>query len=54
MAEFKEKFGATNCKELTSLNLKTDEGLKEYFTKVHDYACVDRVKFAVQKGLEIL
>jgi C_GCAxxG_C_C family probable redox protein len=54
VAEFKDRFGAVNCGQLTGLNLKTEEGLKEYFSKVHDYACVERLKFAVEKALEIL
>lgn len=54
LSEFKERFGAFNCRELTRLNVKTPEGLKEYFAKVHDYACVERLKFAVEKGIEIL
>jgi len=36
------------------LNLKTEEGLKAYFMRVHDYACVERLKFAVEKAIEIL
>jgi len=43
-----------NCRDLTSLNLKTKEGLNEYFAKVHDYTCADRIRFAVKKGVEIL
>jgi len=54
LAEFKDKFGYVNCSQLTGLNLKTEEGLKEYFSKVHDYACVKRLKFAVKKAIEIL
>jgi len=54
VAEFKDRFGAVNCRQLTGLNLKTEEGLKEYYAKVHDYACVERLKFAVEKTLEIL
>lgn len=54
VSEFKDKFGYVNCRELTGLDIKTEEGLKEYFTKVHDYACVARLKFAVQKALEVL
>jgi hypothetical protein len=54
VAEFKNKFGYVNCGQLTGLNLKTEEGLKEYFAKVHDYACVERLKFEVEKALEIL
>lgn len=54
VAEFKEKFGYVNCRQLTGLNLKTKEGLKEYFAKVHDYACAARLKFAVKKAMEIL
>lgn len=54
VAEFKDKFGYVNCRELTGLDVKTKEGLKEYFAKVHDYACADRIRFAVQKGVEIL
>jgi len=54
VAEFKDKFGYVNCRQLTGLNLKTKEGLKEYFAKVHDYACAARIRFAVQKALEIL
>lgn len=54
VAEFKDKFGYVNCGQLTGLNLKTEEGLREYFAKVHDYACVERLKFAVEKALRIL
>ena len=54
VAEFKDKFGYVNCRELTGLNLKMEEGLKEYFAKVHDYACAARIRFAVKKALEIL
>jgi C_GCAxxG_C_C family probable redox protein len=54
VAEFKDKFGYVNCRELTGLNIKTKEGFKEYYAKVHDYACADRIRFAVRKGVEIL
>jgi len=54
VAKFKERFGYVNCRQLTGLNLKTEEGLKEYYAKVHDYACVERLKFAVEKTIEIL
>jgi len=54
VAEFKDKFGYVNCRQLTGLDLKTKEGLKEYYTKVHDYACAERIRFAVKKALEIL
>lgn len=33
VTEFKEKFGYENCRQLTGLNLKTKEGLAEYFAK---------------------
>jgi len=51
---FKSKFGAVNCRQLTGLDLKTPEGLKEYYARVHDYECTKRLKFAVEKGVEIL
>lgn len=51
---FKDKFGAVNCRQLTKLNLKTEEGLKEYFARVHDFECTKRLEFAVEKGVEIL
>lgn len=54
VAEFKNKFGYVNCRQLTGLDIKTKEGLKEYYAKVHDYSCVDRLKFAVEKAAEIL
>jgi C_GCAxxG_C_C family probable redox protein len=54
VAAFREKFGAVNCRQLTGLNLKTDEGLKEYFARVHDYECTERLKFAVEKAVELL
>ncbi|MDH5794791.1 MAG: C-GCAxxG-C-C family protein [Candidatus Bathyarchaeota archaeon] len=54
VAEFRERFGFVNCRDLTSLNLKTKEGLKEYFAKVHDYTCTGRIRFAVRNGVEIL
>lgn len=51
---FKDRFGAVNCRQLTGLDLKTKEGLKEYFARVHDYACAERLKFAIEKAVEIL
>jgi C_GCAxxG_C_C family probable redox protein len=54
LTAFKDKFGAVNCRQLTGLNLKTPEGLKQYFERVHDYECTERLKFAVDKGVEIL
>jgi len=54
VAEFKDRFGYTNCRQLTGLNMKNEEDLKEYFAKVHDYACTARIRFAVGKAIEIL
>jgi len=54
VAEFKDKFGYVNCRELTGLNIKTKESFKEYYAKVHDYSCADRIRFAVRKGVAIL
>lgn len=54
VAAFEDKFGYLNCRQLTGLNLKTPEGLKEYYARVHDYECTERLKFAVEKAVEIL
>jgi len=54
VAAFKERFGHVNCRQLTGLNLKTPEGLREYFERVHDHECTERLKFAVEKAVEIL
>jgi len=54
VAQFEDRFGSVNCRQLTGLDLETEEGLKKYFEKVHDYARVERLKFAVEKALEIL
>lgn len=54
VASFKNKFGAANCGQLTGLNLKTPEGLKEYYERVNDHECTKRLKFAVEKAIEIL
>jgi len=54
VADFKDKFKYLSCKELTGLDVKTKEGQKEYFAKIHDHACADRICFAVRKGAEIL
>ena len=51
---FRDKFGAVDCRKLTGLNLKTEEGLKEYFARVHDYRCADRLRYAVAMGVEAL
>jgi C_GCAxxG_C_C family probable redox protein len=51
---FRKRFGATSCRELTGLDIKTAEGFKEYYKSVHDYACTERVKFAVEKAIELL
>jgi C_GCAxxG_C_C family probable redox protein len=54
IADFKDRWGALTCRELTGLNVKTAEGMKEYLKSVHDYACTERVKFAVGKAVELL
>jgi len=51
---FKQTWGATTCRQLTGLNVKTPEGMQEYLKNVHDYACTARVKFAVKKAIELL
>ena len=51
---FKDRWGALTCRELTGLDLKTKEGMKEYLKNIHDYSCTERVKFAVKKAIEIL
>jgi C_GCAxxG_C_C family probable redox protein len=54
LTAFRERFVAVNCRELTQLDVKTPEGLKEYFARVHDYECTQRLRFAVEKVLELL
>lgn len=51
---FTERWGATSCRELTGLDIKTAEGFKQYYRTIHDYACTERIKFAVEKALEFL
>ena len=50
VADLRDRLGYVNCRDLTSLNLKTREGLREYSAKVHDYTCLDRIRYAVRKG----
>jgi C_GCAxxG_C_C family probable redox protein len=54
LEEFEKRFKHTNCRDLTGVDVKTPEGMKMYYGKIHDYACVDRIKFAIEKTLEIL
>jgi len=54
VAQFEDRFGSVNCRQLTGLNLKTEEWLKKYFGKIHFYACIERLKVAVENALEIL
>jgi len=54
VAVFKDRFKAVNCRQLTGLDVKTAEGMKEYLARVHDYECTKRLQFAVEKGIEIL
>jgi C_GCAxxG_C_C family probable redox protein len=54
VSAFKKRFHHTNCRELTGVDVKTPEGFKKYYEHIHDYACAERVKFAVEKTLEIL
>jgi len=54
IAAFEDRFGAVNCRQLTKLNLKTEDGLKQYFARVHDFECTERLKFAVEKASELL
>lgn len=51
---FRDRWGAVTCRELTGLDVKTPEGMMEYLRSVHDYACTERVKYAVGKAIEIL
>jgi C_GCAxxG_C_C family probable redox protein len=51
---FKERWGAVTCRELTCLDVKTPEGMKEYLKSVHDYSCTERVRFAVEKATVLL
>lgn len=51
---FKERWGALTCRELTGLDVKTAEGMKEYLKNVHDFACSERIKFAIEKAIELL
>lgn len=51
---FKERFKYTTCRELTGVDLKTAEGLKTYYKEIHDFTCTERVKFAVEKAMEII
>lgn len=52
--DFKQKWEATTCRELTRVDVKTIEGMNEYLKSIHDYACTERVKFAVKKAIELL
>jgi len=54
LTAFRKRFNYLTCRQLTGLNLKTPEGLKEYFARVHDYECTERLRFAVEKAVEIL
>jgi len=51
---FKARWGAFTCRELTKLDVKTKEGLKEYYRSVHDYSCAERVRFAIGQAIDIL
>ena len=51
---FKEWLNYTTCRELTSVNVKTPEGIEKYFETIHDYACTERLIFVVEKTLNLL
>ncbi len=51
---FKHRWGTVTCRDLTGLDVKTAEGMKEYLQSVHDHACTERVRFAVGKAIEII
>jgi len=55
--KFKERFKFDNyptCREFTGVDMRTAEGMQKYFKEIHDFACTDRVKFAVEKAIEII
>ena len=54
LSAFKERYRYVNCRQLTGLNVKTPKGMQEYFARVHDYECTERLKFAVENGIKIL
>jgi C_GCAxxG_C_C family probable redox protein len=53
VAQFRNAFGSVTCRQLTGLNLKSEEGLRECYAKVHDSGCTKRLRFAVRKAMKI-
>jgi C_GCAxxG_C_C family probable redox protein len=51
---FRDRWGALTCRELTGLDVKAAEGMKQYLKSVYDFACTERVKFSIARTLEIL
>jgi len=52
--DFRKRWGAVTCRELTKLDVKTPEGFNEYYRSVHDFTCTERVKYAVQEAVQLL
>jgi hypothetical protein len=54
MLEMAYNRDAFTCLELTGLDVKMADGMKEYLQHIHDYTCTERVKYAVGKAIELL
>ena len=53
VAQFRNALGSVICRQLTGLDLKSEEGLKECHAEFHDHRCTDRLRFAVRKAMKI-
>ena len=51
--QFEARFGATNCKELTGVDLGTDEGRAQFREKGQLANCLDYVEEATRLVLEL-
>ena len=52
--DFRAKFGSCKCRELTNVNLKTQEGLRAYKAEVHTGVCVPIVEWAAKRAHDVI
>lgn len=54
LAQFRAEFGSTNCRELTGLDISTEEGHRAFVeSKVWHGACMDQIAFVLRWVLAV-
>lgn len=54
LAEFQERFGSALCRDISRVDLKTEEGRRRYRMMIHNEVCNPVVAWAARRTLELI